>query len=166
MTTVGKLLKIGDGKCWEHNGKFMGKLIKVQHEGRMHDPDPVYYFDHGKVNGNISTAHDAKFTEVNCDGKPMNKKNNKKNNTKKQNAKKNNSNTPRVGDGKCWSIKDKYLGKFVKLHAVGRFYDPTAEYVFEHGSVDPDDYRYSGHKFKAVACRTNKKENNTRKNRK
>ena len=157
MSTIGRDLKAGDGKCWKHKGKFMGKLVKVQWEGRSGDQDPVYYFDNGVVHGNMSRNHDEKFTEVTCDGKAINKKNN---------TQKNKNNTPKVGDGKCWSIKGKYLGKFKEHKAAGRVYNQTLEYIFEHGTIDLDDYRYSGHKFKAVDCRVNKKANATRKNRK
>jgi hypothetical protein len=61
-TTPGNTLVIGDGKCWKHMGKYMGKYIKFDLIGRTHDPDPEYTFENGVVSG-----FGIKFTEVSCE---------------------------------------------------------------------------------------------------
>ena len=40
-----------------------------------------------------------------------------------------------IGDGKYWSHKGKYMGKYLSFKLVGRVYDPDPEYTFEHGTV-------------------------------
>lgn len=52
---------VGDGKCWSHNGKYMGKYLSFKLIGRPYDPDPEYIFEHSVVSG-----LGLKFTEVNC----------------------------------------------------------------------------------------------------
>jgi hypothetical protein len=56
------ILQVGDGKCWTHNGKYMGKLKSFKLIGRVYDPDPEYTFEKGKV-----TGLGLKFTEVPCE---------------------------------------------------------------------------------------------------
>ena len=56
------ILKLGDGKCWKHNEKYMGKLKSFKLIGRVYDPDPEYTFEKGKVIG-----LGLKFTEVPCE---------------------------------------------------------------------------------------------------
>ena len=50
-STPGTTLKIGDGKCWSHNGIYMGKYLSVKYVGKRHDPDPEYTFEHGSAMG-------------------------------------------------------------------------------------------------------------------
>jgi len=57
--TPGNTLVIGDGKCWSHNGKYMGKYLAFKLVGRVYDPDPEYTFEHG-----IVSDLGLKFTEV------------------------------------------------------------------------------------------------------
>jgi len=45
------------------------------------------------------------------------------------------ANTLIIGDGRCWSHKQKYLGKYLRFQLVGRVYDPDPEYTFENGTV-------------------------------
>jgi hypothetical protein len=61
-TTPGNTLIIGDGKCWKHMGKYLGKYIRFELVGRMYDPDPEYTFENGVVYG-----LGMKFTEVPCE---------------------------------------------------------------------------------------------------
>ena len=56
---MSSVLKVGDGKCWSHDGKYMGKLKSFKLIGRVYDPDPEYTFEKGKVIG-----LGLKFTEV------------------------------------------------------------------------------------------------------
>ena len=37
---------------------------------------------------------------------------------------------------KYWAYKGKYLGKLIKVSAVGRIYDPDFLCEFEHGNVE------------------------------
>lgn len=60
--TPGNTLVVGDGKCWKHKGKYMGKYLKFQLVGRSYDPDPEYTFEHGVV-----SDLGLKFTEVPCE---------------------------------------------------------------------------------------------------
>jgi hypothetical protein len=55
----GANLVIGDGKCWSHKGKYMGKYLSFKLVGRVYDPDPEYTFEHGTV-----SDLGLKFTEV------------------------------------------------------------------------------------------------------
>ena len=61
-TTPGNKLLIGDGKYWNHKGKYMGKYVSFNLVGLDHDPDPEYTFEKGVVSG-----LDLKFTEVPCE---------------------------------------------------------------------------------------------------
>lgn len=149
MNTVpGSDIKIGDGKCWKHKGKSLGKLVKRDYEGRFYDPDPVYIFEKGRVSGNISKDHDAKFTEEGCDGKPLNTKPapvhvpQPKPSPRNANAK--------VGDGKCYQHKGKYLGPLKKLGIFGR--ESMLVYIFEKGQVYSEDLS-NAHKLEVVACK-------------
>jgi hypothetical protein len=56
---MSSILQVGDGKCWSHDGKYMGKLKSFKLIGRVYDPDPEYTFEKGKV-----TGLGLKFTEV------------------------------------------------------------------------------------------------------
>ena len=56
------ILRVGDGKCWSHDGNYMGKLKSFKLIGRVYDPDPEYTFEKGKVSG-----LGLKFTEVPCE---------------------------------------------------------------------------------------------------
>lgn len=58
-TTPGNTLVVGDGKCWKHKGKYMGKYLSFNLIGRTHDPDPEYTFEYGVV-----SDFGLKFTEV------------------------------------------------------------------------------------------------------
>ena len=53
---------LGDNKCWSHEGKYVGKLVRLEHVGRTFDLDPKYTFDTGEVVIGLG----AKFTEVPC----------------------------------------------------------------------------------------------------
>ena len=53
---------LGDNKCWTHEGKYVGKLVRLEHVGRTFDLDPKYTFDTGEVVIGLG----AKFTEVPC----------------------------------------------------------------------------------------------------
>jgi hypothetical protein len=55
-------------------------------------------------------------------------------------------------DGKCWSHKGKYMGKYLSFKLVGRAYDPDPEYTFEHGVVSD-----LGLKFTEVKCAETKR---------
>jgi hypothetical protein len=57
--TPGTSLVIGDGKCWSHKGKYMGKYLNYKLIGRVYDLDPEYTFEHGTV-----SDLGLKFTEV------------------------------------------------------------------------------------------------------
>ena len=57
----GSALVIGDGKCWKHKGKYMGKYLRFELIGRPYDPDPEYTFEYGVV-----SDLGLKFTEVLC----------------------------------------------------------------------------------------------------
>jgi hypothetical protein len=59
---MSSILKVGDGKCWSHDGKYMGKLKSFNLIGRVYDPDPEYTFEKGIVSG-----LGLKFTEVQCE---------------------------------------------------------------------------------------------------
>jgi hypothetical protein len=59
---MSSILQVGDGKCWSHDGKYMGKLKSFNLIGRVYDPDPEYTFEKGKVSG-----LGLKFTEVPCE---------------------------------------------------------------------------------------------------
>jgi len=59
---MSSILQVGDGKCWNHDGKYMGKLKSFKLIGRVYDPDPEYTFEKGKV-----TGLGLKFTEVPCE---------------------------------------------------------------------------------------------------
>ena len=59
---MSSILQVGDGKCWSHDGKYMGKLKSFKLIGRVYDPDPEYTFEKGKV-----TGLGLKFTEVPCE---------------------------------------------------------------------------------------------------
>ena len=147
MNTVpGSELKVGDGKCWKHKGKFLGKVLSVEYQGRSYDPDPVYIFEKGTVNGDISSYHNAKFTEVGCDGKPLNTKPaaqpQPKPSPRNANAK--------VGDGKCYQHNGKYLGALKDLGVVGR--DSMLVYIFEKGKVYSDDLS-NAKKLEVVSCK-------------
>jgi len=56
------VLRVGNGKCWSHEGIYMGKLKSFKLIGRVYDPDPEYTFEKGKVSG-----LGLKFTEVPCE---------------------------------------------------------------------------------------------------
>ena len=58
-STPGSTLVIGDGKCWMHGQKYMGKYLSFKLVGASHDPYPEYTFEHGTVSG-----LGLKFTEV------------------------------------------------------------------------------------------------------
>jgi hypothetical protein len=60
--TPGNTLVVGDGNCWTHNRKYMGKYLSFKLVGQNHDPDPEYTFEKGVVSG-----LGLKFTEVKCD---------------------------------------------------------------------------------------------------
>jgi len=59
---MSSILQVGDGKCWSHDGKYMGKLKSFKLIGRVYDPDPEYTFEKGIVSG-----LGLKFTEVPCE---------------------------------------------------------------------------------------------------
>ena len=59
---MSSILQVGDGKCWSHDGKYMGKLKSFKLIGRVYDPDPEYTFEKGKVIG-----LGLKFNEVPCE---------------------------------------------------------------------------------------------------
>jgi len=59
---MSSILQVGDGRCWSHDGKYMGKLKSFKLIGRAYDPDPEYTFEKGKVIG-----LGLKFTEVPCE---------------------------------------------------------------------------------------------------
>jgi hypothetical protein len=48
-TTPSNELRVGDGKCWEHKGIYMGKLKKIEKIGRLYDPDIKYVTSSTKV---------------------------------------------------------------------------------------------------------------------
>jgi hypothetical protein len=52
-------LVIGDGKCWQHKGQYLGKYLSFRLVGNPNDPDPEYTFEHG-----IVSSLGLKFTEV------------------------------------------------------------------------------------------------------
>lgn len=56
------ILRVGNDKCWSHDGKYMGKLKSFKLIGRAYDPDPEYTFEKGKLIG-----LGLKFTEVPCE---------------------------------------------------------------------------------------------------
>ena len=56
----GYSLIIGDGKCWQHKGQYLGKYLSFKLVGRPNDPDPEYTFEYGVV-----CDLGLKFTEVN-----------------------------------------------------------------------------------------------------
>ena len=60
-TTSGRDLVIGDGRCWRHKGKYLGKFLSSELVGGFRDPDVEMTFDNGIVSG----VH-PKFTLVPC----------------------------------------------------------------------------------------------------
>ena len=50
-TVPGTHIKMGDNKCWEHKGTYLGKYLRFELIGRIYDPDPEYTFEHGVVSG-------------------------------------------------------------------------------------------------------------------
>jgi len=53
---------LGDNKCWSHEGKYVGKLVRLEHVGRTFDLDPKYTFE----TGDVVIGLGEKFTEVPC----------------------------------------------------------------------------------------------------
>ena len=53
---------LGDNKCWSYEGRYVGKLVKLEHVGRSYDPDPKYTFE----TGDVVIGLGMKFTEVAC----------------------------------------------------------------------------------------------------
>jgi hypothetical protein len=60
-TTYDDDLVIGDGKCWRHKGKYLGKYLSSKLVGSPRDPDIEMTFDKGVVR-DIR----PKFTMVPC----------------------------------------------------------------------------------------------------
>jgi hypothetical protein len=80
-TTPANALVVGDGKCWEHKGTYMGKYTSFRLVGRPYDPDPEYTFENGIVSG-----LGLKFTEVPCvDSKKGGKRKTRKGGGRKRN---------------------------------------------------------------------------------
>lgn len=148
MNTIpGSDIKLGDGKCWKHKGKSLGKFVKMGSHGRPYDPDPTYIFEKGSVDGNISKYHNAKFTEEGCDGKSINTKA-----TAAASApvKQPQHAIPKVGDGKCYQHKGKYLGPLKKFGVFGR--ESMLVYIFEKDQVYSDELS-NANKLEVVACK-------------
>lgn len=53
---------LGDNKCWSYEGRYVGKLVNLEHVGRPHDPDPKYTFETGEVVIGLG----MKFQVVSC----------------------------------------------------------------------------------------------------
>lgn len=83
-STPGSNLVIGDGKCWKHKGKYMGKYLSFKLVGRPYDPDPEYTFENG-----VESDLGLKFTEVPCEEKKGGTRKNKRRVGRKNRSKRN-----------------------------------------------------------------------------
>jgi len=116
--TPGYSLRLKDGKCWKHNGEYMGHILRFGTLEKGNKPAvPYYKFENGLVSG-----ANLKFTEVECD---------KNGEVSGDNLK--------LYDGKCWKHYGEEMGH---LQVINKQYDDTTWYGFENGSALGKDMKF------------------------